>query len=35
MNLKVDRLFHPCFLVLMALVFGVMILLIFKSLWLH
>ena len=35
MNLNVDRLFDRCFTVLMALVFGVIILLIFNTLWLH
>jgi hypothetical protein len=35
MNLKVDRLLDRCFMVLMALVFGVMKGLIFKSLRLH
>ena len=35
MNLNVDRLFDRGFTVLMALVFGVIILLIFNTLWLH
>jgi hypothetical protein len=35
MNLNVDRLLDRCFTVLMALVFGVMILLIFNTLWLR
>ena len=34
MNLNVDRLLDRCFTVLMALVFGVIILLIFNTLWL-
>jgi len=35
MNLNVDRLLDRCFTVLMALVFGAMILLIFNTLWLR